>query len=497
MDPKLKKLRAQLTQIAKLGSALALLSWDEEVNLGSKGHSFRGEVNAALAADLHRQVTHPKFVQLVKELAKKQKPGRLTPDEQVIVRETWRDVERAQKLPVEFVEKMTKLTSKAFGIWAEARQKSDFGLYLPVLTEMIELKRREAELMGYKKHPYDALLDGFEPDMTCQQLDELFLPLAKNLAGLVAEVKGLEQPTLPKVSYPIEIQKSLNREIAKSLGYDLDAGRIDASPHPFMTTIHPGDNRITTRYDEHDFWISTGSVIHEIGHALYEQGLPAKEYGNPLGEAVSLGIHESQSRMWENFVGRSPQFCRYLHTLLVKYFGKTDIKYTPEQLYRRLNRIQPGFIRVESDEVTYNLHIILRYEIEKKLIDGSLKPAELPAAWNEKVRRYLGLKVPSDALGVLQDVHWAHGAIGYFPTYCLGNVYAAQLYADAEKTIPHLAAGYSKGDFRPLLRWLRTNIHADGRRYRPAQLVEKVTGQPPDSKYLLSHLKEKVRLQTG
>jgi carboxypeptidase Taq len=497
MDKKLKELRIRLTEAAKLNSALALLNWDEEVNLGPKGHAFRGQANAALAAELHKRMTDPKFVILIAGLARKPGYNRLSADGQVVVRESWRDVSRLQKLPVDFVREMAALSSKAFGVWAQARQKSDFDHYLPVLSKIIQLKRREAELVGYKGHPYDALLDEFEPDLTCEQLDKLFLPLAGELTKLVAAVKDSPPLALPKSTYPLPAQTALNREIAASLGYDLQAGRIDASPHPFMVTIHPGDNRITTRYDEQDFWVSTGAAIHEVGHALYEQGLPARHFGTPLGEAVSLGIHESQSRTWENFVGRSPEFSEYLHTLLVKYFDKKTIRYTPGKLHKWLNRIQPSFIRVEADEVTYNLHIILRYEIEKLLIEGSLQPKELPGFWNQKVKQYLGLTVKDDAQGVLQDVHWAHGAIGYFPTYSLGNLYAAQLYNAALLSMPRLPAGYAHGRFKPLLGWLRTNIHQTGRRYRPAELVEKVTGQPPDSSHLLEHLKAKVNLQTG
>jgi carboxypeptidase Taq len=297
---------------------------------------------------------------------------------------------------------------------------------------------------------------------------------------------------LPAAQYPQSAQAELNDEIAKALGYDMEAGRIDASPHPFTTSFHTTDVRITTRYDEADFWVSLGSTIHEVGHALYEQGLSEEHFGTPLGEAVSLGIHESQSRTWENQVGRSRAFSDYLHPRLKRYFP--DISYSAEELHRWLNRISPNLIRVESDEVTYNLHIVLRYELEKALISGEIQVADLPAAWNEKVNKYLGLKVPDDAGGVLQDVHWSHGSFGYFPTYTLGNLYAAQFFETAKRALPSLEADFAKGDFSQLLTWLRQNIHSHGRRYSPAELVTKITGEKLDAKYLLDHLATKVEL---
>jgi carboxypeptidase Taq len=282
----------------------------------------------------------------------------------------------------------------------------------------------------------------------------------------------------------------LNHRIAKDLGYDLEAGRIDISPHPFTTTFHTTDVRITTRYDENDFWVSLGSTIHEVGHALYDQGLPEAWFGTPLGEAVSLGIHESQSRSWENMVGRSRSFVSYLYPLLQKYFPA--LSYGEEELYVWLNRVSPNLIRVESDEVTYNLHIVLRYELEKALIEGELQVADLPAAWNEKVEKYLGLKVPDDALGVLQDVHWSHGAFGYFPTYTLGNLYAAQLFETYKKAHPRYENDFRNGKFSSYLDWLRKNVHSQGRRYKPLELVKRITGEDLNSEYLIKHLSLKV-----
>jgi len=486
----IKDLRNELVIMSKYGSALGLLGWDQEVNLPKKGHEFRGEVNALLSADLHKRFTSPEFVSLVKKLREAKNFEKLSPDEQVVVRETWRDVEKSIKIPTELVEKMARLATQAFAAWAEARTQSDFKIYQPYLEQIVELNQQEAELLGYEASPYDALLDGFEPDLTAARVEEVFTPLAKDLTEIVREVGNRPRPKLPKAKYPIDVQIKMNHQIAADLGYDLGAGRIDVSPHPSTSGFHPTDVRITTRYSEDDFYYAAVSTIHETGHALYEQGLPAKEYGTPLGEAVSLGIHESQSRMWENLVGRSMEFCHYLNTLLLKYFPDNP-KLTDEQVYDHINHVQPSLIRVEADETTYNLHIVLRFEIEKGLMEGTIKVADLPEIWNAKMKEYLGVDVPDDAHGVLQDVHWSHGSLDYFPTYTLGNIYSAQIFNKAKEEIPNLRAGFAKGEFAPLLKWLRKNIHQEGSRYQPEELIKKVTGEGLNSKYLIDYLKTK------
>lgn len=489
------ELHKHLQWMARQGAALGLLGWDEEVNLPPKAHQIRGEVKSQLAADLHKRVTSPKFVGLVKDLAHLPQLKKLKKDDQIIIRETWRDVEKAQKLPVKFVEEFTQLTTEAFATWNIARQKSDFSYFQPVLKKVLNKTREQAQLLGYENSPYDALLDIYEPNMTSQRLNELFNPLRDFLTDLIKQVDAGIQPNLPKATYPIEQQVKLNRDIAAKLGYDFKAGRIDESPHPFSINFHPTDVRITTRYDKSNFWVSLGSTIHEVGHALYEQGLAIEDFGTPLGESVSLGIHESQSRLWENFVCRSKQFVDYLYGVMDQYFAASSLRFGPEELYRWLNRVQPSLIRVEADEVTYNLHIILRYELEKALLENRLEVEDLPAAWNQKMRDYLGISVPNDAKGVLQDIHWAHGSLGYFPTYSLGNIYAAQLYHQAEKNIPDMGSSFARGEFGDLLKWLRWHIHTQGRRYLPEQLIKRATGEGLNSKYLQQHLKKKVKLQ--
>jgi len=491
---KIDDLISQLQKLSKFGSALALLGWDEEVNLPAAAYAFRGEVNATLSSELHRMFTSDELYKLVCDLNTTDEQSKLDDDQKVIVREVKRDIEHARKLPTEFVEKMSVLTSQAFSAWVEARKQSNFKLYEPVLLQIVELKKQEAEYLGYKDSPYDALLDEYEEGMNTAKIDALFGPLVSKLSTLISSIDGGDNMALPPSSYPIEKQKLLNQEVAAALGYKLDAGRIDISPHPFTIGLHPSDVRITTRYDEHDFWGALGSTIHETGHALYEQGLPASQYGTPLGEAVSLGVHESQSRTWENFVGRSRGFAAFLFPLLKKYFG--ELNFDEDQLFLSLNRVKPNPIRVESDEVTYNLHIVLRYELEKELIEGRMKVSDLPEAWNAKVKQYLGLDINNDAEGVLQDVHWSHGSFGYFPTYTLGNIYAAQLFNTAEKDIQGLSDGFAKGNFAPLLEWLRTNIHSAARRYAPDELIQKATKEAPTSKYLLEHLTQKTELNS-
>lgn len=485
-----EKLIDELKLISKYGSALAVLGWDEEVNLPSKAHNFRGEVNALLGTELHKRVISPDLYARVQHLKDPKKFNNLSSDNKIIVREASRDIELARKLPASFIEELTILTTKAFEKWVEARASKDFKIFAPVLKQVIELKKREAELLGYKKSPYDALLDEYEPGMTVNKLDKIFKPLSLELTKLISSAKEIESVNLPVTKYPIEAQTIINNLISKQMGYDLDSGRIDVSPHPFTTSFHPTDVRITTRYDESDFWVSLGSTIHEVGHALYEQGLPQEHFGTPLGEAISLGVHESQSRAWENFVGRSKEFVSYLYPILKEYFP--NVKYSESQLYKWLNRVSPNLIRVESDEVTYNMHIILRYELEKALIEGQLIVEDLPKAWNEKINHYLGLSVPDDAQGVLQDVHWSHGSFGYFPTYTLGNIYSAQFHNTAIKNNANLENDFKKGDFSKYLNWLRINIHKEGRRYSPAEIVERVTGEGINSQYLLDHLAKKV-----
>lgn len=418
-----------------------------------------------------------------------------TTKEACVIRETARTYERERKLPVAFVQELSALSSKAQHIWAEARAQSNFALFLPSLKRLVELKRKEAEYIGYKDSPYDALLDGFEPGLTSQQLSVTFSELRDFLKPflrqLQSKTKDLPDKSLVHGTFPIEQQAAFNRALVKEIGFDFEAGRLDTSTHPFTTNFHPHDVRITTRYSEDDALYALGSTIHEMGHALYEQGLSVKDYGTPLGEALSLSIHESQSRFWENTIGKSRAFWQHFYPKLQKQFPKPFARVPLETFYRLINRVEPSLIRTDSDEVSYNLHIILRYEIERGLIEGTLKAKDLPDIWNAKIKEYLGIKVPNDRLGVLQDVHWSIGAIGYFPTYALGNLYAAQFRQAAKRDLPTLEANLRTGSFSGLREWLRTNIHLHGKRYSADTLVRRITGEPLRAKYFIQYLQEK------
>jgi carboxypeptidase Taq len=343
---------------------------------------------------------------------------------------------------------------------------------------------------------YNALLEDFEPGETAENLSRVFEELRGPLVELIGKIvsSGKKAPVeILERDYPAAGQATLAREAAAAVGFDFEAGRLDVSLHPFCSGIGPGDTRMTTRYDEKYFGDAFFGVLHETGHGLYDQGLPKEHFGSPRGEAVSLGIHESQSRMWENLVGRSRAFWRFFLPRLREVFPEQLRDVSEEQWYFAVNDVRPSLIRTESDEATYNLHILLRFELEKGMLEGSLKAGDLPAVWNERMKHYLGVDVPDDARGVLQDIHWSGGAIGYFPTYTLGNLYAAQFFEQAGKDVGDLEGKIARGEFGALLGWLREKIHAQGKRYTATELVREVTGRPLSAEPLLAHLRGKAR----
>jgi carboxypeptidase Taq len=361
------------------------------------------------------------------------------------------------------------------------------------MERIVALKREEAESLGYGRECYDALLDGYEPGETAENLEPILTRLCEGLVALLKRIEG--SSNYPGTSvlnrrYPRPAQESFARMAAERLGYDFEAGRLDPTAHPFTVGIGPGDVRITTRYNEHSFSEAFLGTIHEAGHAMYDQGLPAEHWGTPMGQPASLGIHESQSRMWENLVGRSFGFWEHFYPEAQKRFAA--IRDVPlEAFYFAINTVRPSLIRIEADEVTYNLHILLRFKLELALIRGELEVKDLPGAWNERMQTYLGLTPPNFTMGVMQDVHWSGGDIGYFPTYTLGNLYAAQFFTQAEEDLGDLQKSFACGDFAGLLGWLRNRIHSQACRYRPGQLVHEVTGKDLDPKYLMLYLEEK------
>ena len=411
------------------------------------------------------------------------------------LREIRRSYDRATRLPADLVAEIAETVSLAQIEWAAARKASDFSRFRPWLEKIVGLMRAVAECLRTGKGPgWDALAEDFEPGMRAADLGPLFAPLREQLTSLVGGLSNGQAPDdeIDRVQLPLPRQQAFVRHVAEHLGFDFSRGRLDVSTHPFTGGSHRGDVRITTRFHKDRILDALGSTMHEVGHGLYEQGLPADHLGTPLGEAVSLGIHESQSRLWENQVGRSPQFWQWCTPLLARFFGDDLAAFTSQGLYRSANRVQPSLIRVEADEATYNLHIMVRFDLELALIGGDLAPADLPSAWNEKYRDYLGIEVPDDRRGCLQDVHWSCGLFGYFPTYTLGNLYASQLYAKVLTDIPDLPEAFARGEFTPLKDWLNTHIHAHGQRYRAAELCQRNTGSALSSRPFLDYLQTKL-----
>ncbi|OHA58228.1 MAG: hypothetical protein A2571_03145 [Candidatus Vogelbacteria bacterium RIFOXYD1_FULL_44_32] len=490
----IKILKERLVEISHLTSILNLLEWDQEVNMPRKAGDARAEAFAHLAGIIHSKILALNEGGHLVQLKKLFDSGKISGGNGVIVNETWRTYDREKKLPASFVQELATTISKAQGVWAEARTKNDFAIFLPHLEKIVKLKKQEAELVGYTASPYDALLDAYEPGIDTATFSAILLDLKEFLVPFLKRIKESTvkiKPERVKGRFKLHQQIIFNELVLNQIGFDLEAGRLDASVHPFSSGFHPYDVRLTTRYKENDVLYSLGSTIHEAGHGLYEQGLPVEHFGTPLAETVSLGIHESQSRLWENQIGKSRPFWKFFYPKLQQAFSKPFQNILPAEFYQIINRVQPSLIRTEADEVTYNLHIILRFEIEKDLIEGKIKAKDLPALWRAKMKEYLDIEVPSDTLGVLQDVHWSAGLFGYFPTYSFGNLYAAQFYAKMEKDIPNLDRKIAIGDFTVVIEWLRRHIHLTGKTDTASDLVKKVTGEALDPKYFNQYLEEK------
>lgn len=488
---------ATLKQIALLGSIGSVLGWDERTQLPPRGTEHRADQASMLAKMRHDWFTSPVIDNLLAEVEASNLVADPASDAAVNVRETRREYDRARKLPSSLVEEMSRTEVLAQQAWGDARAKSDFPMFEPWLKKWVALKRSEADCVGYASNPYDALIDQFEPGETAAGVRRTFESLRGPLVELVAKImaSGRTAPIeILERQYPAATQEKLAREASAAVGFDFSAGRLDVSLHPFCTGLGPGDTRLTTRYDERCFSDAFFGVLHETGHGLYDQGLDPAHFGTPRGEAVSLGIHESQSRMWENLVGRSRSFWRFFLPKVRAAFPAALREVSEEQWYFAINDIRPSLIRTEADEATYNLHVLLRFELEEAMLGGNLAPAELPGAWAEKMQKYLGVTPPDDARGCLQDIHWSGGAIGYFPTYTLGNLYAAQFFEQARKDLGDLDAEFAQGNFAPLLGWLREKIHRQGKRYTPRQLAVRVTGSDLSAEPLLRHLRKKAEI---
>ena len=479
---------------ATMASILEFLGWDERTMLPPGGAKHRAEQTTLLAGMIHQRWIDEKFGERLAELA-----GGLAEDDAsdkaVIVRRLKRQRDKRVKLPQSLVEELARTAILGQQAWQEARQNDDFAKFQPILDRMIELKLQQAEAIGYPQCPYDALLDEFEPEELTANVGPVLENLREELVPLVNAIQQSGRKpdcSILHRNYPEAVQDRFAREAAEAIGFDFSRGRLDVTAHPFCCSLGPSDCRITTRYYEDFFNAAFFGVLHEAGHGVYEQGLPAEQYGLPLGEAVSLGIHESQSRLWENFVGRNRSFWTHFYPRARENFPAALGNVPLDDFFFAINRVQPSLIRVEADEATYNLHILVRFELERAMLDGQLQATDLPNAWNEKYRQYLDITPPNDSQGVLQDVHWSAGLIGYFPTYSLGNLYAAQFFVQAEADLGNLAESFAKGDFRPLREWLRENIHRHGQRYTAAELVERVTGKGLSARPLVEHLRTKL-----
>lgn len=484
-----------LREAALLSSCSNVLGWDEQSYMPSGGGNFRSEQLGLLAGLAHERATSPRIGELLAELETSNDLGDVDGVIAVNVREARRTYNRATKLPRRLVEELSRTITLSQQAWVKAKEDSDFPKFLPWLEKMIGLKREEAQAIGYGSGvPYDALLDEYEPGATVSEIAAVFAPLRDELVALVSAIhQSGKHPNTEILSrhYPKTPQVVIAEAASKCIGFDFERGRIDSSAHPFCSGFGPGDCRLTTRYLDHHFPSAFFGVLHESGHGIYEQGLNPEQFGLGMGQPVSLGIHESQSRLWENFVGRSRPFWNYMFPTVKEAFPQALGQVNFDEFYFAINDVRPSFIRVEADEVTYNLHIMLRFEIEQQLVSGELKPSELPAVWNEKFQHYFGLNVPNDSQGCLQDIHWSAGLLGYFPTYALGNMYAAHFYNAASRELGDLNELFARGRFKPLKQWLNEKIHSQGKRSSARKLVQIVTGETLSHVPLVNHLKAK------
>jgi carboxypeptidase Taq len=497
----LEPLTARLVDIRRIQSAASVLSWDQETYMPVGGGAARAEQIATLEGLAHQKLVSEEIERLLTQWIDPATGAAVeSPTEswdepsRALLRETWRDFSRAKKLPSDFVIRLSRECSLAQQAWVTARQESRFTKFLPSLKTVLSLKRDEAQYLGYRDSPYDALLDTYEPGATVAQLTPLFTRLRERLVPLLRQVQSstvtIDDSCLHQ-TFDQTKQVEFGRLVLTAMGYDFDRGRLDLSAHPFTTSFHPTDVRVTTRVFEKDLPSCLFSCIHEGGHGLYDQGLDPRYYGTPLGESLSLGFHESQSRLWENCVGRSLPFWRCFFPMLQHTFPAQLAQVPLERFYAAINRVAPSLIRVEADELTYNLHIMLRVEIEQALIEGRAQVEDLPGLWNDKMQSYLGIVPERDAEGVLQDVHWSMGAFGYFPTYTLGNLYSVQFFEQAKRELLQLNDDMEAGNLLPLRRWLEQKIHRWGRMFAPDHLARRVTGSGADPEPFLRYLEEK------
>lgn len=491
----LERFRELDRTIKSYHEALGVLYWDLRTGAPRKGIAARSEAIGVLSAEAFQLTTSEEMGELLERLSEPQAQGELDAVSAKLVKENKLHYDKNTKIPPKLNQEFVILTSQAESYWEEAKEKNDYAGFQPYLDKIIALTNQMIDLRGGGASRYDTLLDDYEPGLTTAQLDQVFGDLRSRLvplAAAIADSKHQPDTAFLRQTYSKAAQKDFSLYILNQMGYDFEAGRLDESVHPFATGLNPGDVRITTRYLEDDATSALFGTIHEGGHALYEQNIGAELAGTSLAEGTSMGIHESQSRFWENMIGRSRPFWeRYMRELQQRFPGQLDVPV--EQFYRGINVVSPSLIRIEADELTYNLHIIIRYEIEKLIFNEGIKAAELPEIWNAKYKEYLGIEPTTNRDGVLQDVHWSGGAFGYFPSYALGNMYAAQFTDTMERELPQLWSLVGAGELLPIKEWLSERIYKYGKLQTPSEIIERVTGKPLDPSYLFRYLEHKYK----
>lgn len=488
--------REYVKKMCNYGEAIGLIAWDLRTGAPKKGVAQRSEVIGTLSSEVFRMTTSKQMEQYIEQLKQEKVWENLEEVTKDTVKECEKELEKLKNIPEKEYKDYVVLTAQAESVWEEAKEKNDFALFQPYLEKIVDFNRKYVEWVGYEGNKYNALLDNYEPGITVEILDDVFQELREGIVPLVQEVTDAkDQPETDFLfkHFPAKNQEAVCLELLKSMHYDFDAGRLDETVHPFAIGLNPGDVRVTTKYDENDFRSAIFGTIHEGGHALYEQNIDGKYVGTPLATGTSMGIHESQSLFWENFVGRNKAFWEKHYPLLQKYSPEQFKNVDLDTFYRGINVAKPSFIRIEADELTYSLHIILRYELEKALINGELEVKDLPSAWNDKMEELLGIRPTNDSEGVLQDVHWSSGSFGYFPSYALGYLYAAQLKNAMDKEIPHFDDLLREGNVAPIKEWLTKHIHQYGKSKQPLDILKDATGSELDASYLLNYLQTKYR----
>jgi carboxypeptidase Taq len=491
----LTALRTRMAELSDLQALGALMFWDQNTMMPPGGAAPRADMAATLQRVLHARETDPELGRLLDALEPWAAGEDPEADDVRLVHWARRDFEKSVRVPADLAAAITHAKATGLQAWQEALAADDFSRFQDALERHLELRHRYVECFEGFAHPYDALLDDFEPGLTTAELRPLLAELREALVPLVAATGDADQPRNDGVfsgHSSVESQRAAVLEMLEAIGYDPDSWRLDPALHPFAQSLATTDIRLTTKYDEQDFGVALYSVLHEFGHGLYEASVDPGLARTTLAEPVSLGVHESQSRLWENVIGRSRPFCAWVLPLLRRHFPGAYDAIDATALYRAVNTVQPSLIRIEADETTYNLHIVLRFELELALMEGSLAVRDLPAAWNEATDRLLGLPVPTDAEGVLQDTHWGGGLIGYFPTYTIGNLMAAQLWERIEADLEDVADVIERGDLGPLREWLRVNVHHHGRKLYPRELLRRVTGEELRVDPFLGYLRAKL-----